>query len=184
MTSETSSGSTAPSSLQSNMLRTLFLVVGFGCLIALMSFGPRSALGFFLTPLSSANHWGRDVFAFALALQNLLWGIGQPLAGMIADRFGHRGSMRRRAHVRTRLALMAHATNAPMLDLSAGALIGFGLSGCFVHGCAGGVRKAVAAAMALARFRIWHGGGLVRPVPVFAARGRCSWTNSAGSRRS
>ena len=53
-----------------------------------MSFGPRSSLGFFLTPISAANHWGRDVFAFALALQNLLWGIGQPLAGMIADRFG------------------------------------------------------------------------------------------------
>src|ERR1700757_1473220 len=61
--------------------RTPALIVGFGCLIALMSFGPRSALGFFLTPMSSANHWGRDVFAFALALQNLLWGIGQPIAG-------------------------------------------------------------------------------------------------------
>ena len=68
--------------------RTPALIVGFGCLIALMSFGPRSSLGFFLTPLSNANHWGRDVFAFALALQNLLWGVGQPIAGMIADRFG------------------------------------------------------------------------------------------------
>jgi len=49
-------------------------------MIAIIAFGPRSTLGFFLTPLSTANHWGRDVFAFALALQNLLWGIGQPLA--------------------------------------------------------------------------------------------------------
>ena len=68
--------------------RTPLLIIGFGCLISLMSFGPRSSLGFFLTPMSVANHWGRDVFALALALQNLLWGIGQPLAGMIADRFG------------------------------------------------------------------------------------------------
>ena len=69
-------------------LRTPVVIIGFGCLIAMMSFGPRSSLGFFLTPLSNANHWGRDVFAFALALQNLLWGVGQPIAGAIADRFG------------------------------------------------------------------------------------------------
>src|ERR1700731_5028868 len=68
--------------------RTPVVIIGFGCLISLMSFGPRSSLGFFLTPMSFVNHWGRDVFAFALALQNLLWGIGQPVAGMIADRYG------------------------------------------------------------------------------------------------
>jgi hypothetical protein len=54
--------------------RTPSLVIGCGCLIAIVAFGPRSTLGFFLTPMSSAHHWGRDVFAFALALQNLLWG--------------------------------------------------------------------------------------------------------------
>lgn len=110
--------------------RTPILIIGFGCLISLMSFGPRSSLGFFLTPMSVANHWGRDVFAFALALQNLLWGIGQPIAGMIADRYGTgrvfcAGGLMFAAG----LGLMAHAENAPMLDISAGALIGFGLSG-------------------------------------------------------
>src|SRR5579863_6299402 len=110
--------------------RTPALIIGFGCLISLMSFGPRSTLGFFLTPMSSEHHWGRDVFAFALALQNLLWGIGQPLAGMIADRFGTvrvlaAGGLMFAAGY----ALMAHATSAPVLDLSAGALMGFGLSG-------------------------------------------------------
>src|SRR6516164_3959721 len=104
--------------------RTPTLVIGFGSLIALIAFGPRSTLGFFLTPLSSANHWGRDVFAFALALQNLLWGIGQQLGGIIADRFG--GALLYAAG----LVLMAHATSAPMLDFSAGVLIGFGLAGC------------------------------------------------------
>jgi len=113
-----------------NTWRTPVLIIGFGCLISLMSFGPRSSLGFFLTPMSSANHWGRDVFAFALALQNLLWGIGQPLAGIIADRYGTgrvfcAGGLLFAAG----LALMSHATSAPMLDVSAGALIGFGLSG-------------------------------------------------------
>jgi MFS family permease len=110
--------------------RTPFVVVGFGCLISLMSFGPRSSLGFFLEPMSTDNHWGRDVFAFALAIQNLLWGIGQPLAGMIADRFGATRVFCGGALMfALGLGLMAHASSAPMLDLSAGALIGFGLSG-------------------------------------------------------
>src|SRR6202161_4985309 len=111
--------------------RTPALVIGMGCLITLIAFGPRSTLGFFLTPLSSAHHWGRDVFAFALALQNLLWGIGQPLGGMIADRFGTIrvvcvGAMLYAAG----LVLMSHATSAPLLDASAGVLIGFCLAGC------------------------------------------------------
>jgi MFS family permease len=111
--------------------RTPALVIGFGSLIALIAFGPRSTLGFFLTPLSSANYWGRDVFAFALALQNLLWGVGQPLAGIIADRFGSVRVLCGGALLYALgLALMAHATSAPLLDLSAGVLIGFGLAGC------------------------------------------------------
>ncbi|MFY9838273.1 MAG: MFS transporter [Xanthobacteraceae bacterium] len=111
--------------------RTPALVIGFGSLIALIAFGPRSTLGFFLTPLSSANHWGRDVFAFALALQNLLWGVGQPLGGIIADRFGSVRVLCGGALLYALgLALMAHATSAPLLDLSAGVLIGFGLAGC------------------------------------------------------
>ena len=111
--------------------RTPALVIGFGSLIALIAFGPRSTLGFFLTPLSSANHWGRDVFAFALALQNLLWGVGQPLGGIIADRFGSVRVLCGGALLYALgLALMAHATSAPVLNLSAGVLIGFGLAGC------------------------------------------------------
>jgi MFS family permease len=111
--------------------RTPALVIGFGSLIALIAFGPRSTLGFFLTPLSNANHWGRDVFAFALALQNLLWGVGQPLGGIIADRFGSVRVLCGGAILYALgLTLMAHSTSAPMLDLSAGVLIGFGLAGC------------------------------------------------------
>ncbi len=110
--------------------RTPSLVIGSGCLIAILAFGPRSTLGFFLTPLSMANHWGRDVFAFALALQNLLWGIGQPFAGMIADRFGTNRVLCVGALLYALgLAIMAHATSGPVLDLSAGILLGFGLSG-------------------------------------------------------
>jgi MFS family permease len=110
--------------------RTPTVIIGFGCLIALTAFGPRSTLGFFLSPLSTANHWGRDVFAFALALQNLLWGVGQPFAGVIADRFGATRVLSIGALMYAAgLALMAHATSPAFLDLSAGILIGFGLAG-------------------------------------------------------
>src|SRR5262245_60655096 len=68
--------------------RTPVVIVLCGCLIAMLSFGPRSTLGLFLTPQSQANGWGRDVFGLAIAIQNILWGVGQPLAGMLADRFG------------------------------------------------------------------------------------------------
>jgi MFS family permease len=130
-TSEDRLNSTQSAAALAGNWRTPALIIGFGCLIAMMNFGPRSSLGFFLTPLSNANHWGRDVFAFALALQNLLWGIGQPLAGIIADRFGTARVICVGALMYgSGLALMAHATSVPMLDISAGVLIGFGLSGC------------------------------------------------------
>ncbi|MGH6726927.1 MAG: MFS transporter, partial [Pseudolabrys sp.] len=111
--------------------RTPLVIVVCGCLIAAISFGPRSALGFFLTPLSQAHHWGRDVFGLALAIQNLLWGIGQPFAGAIADRFGApRVLAAGAACYALGLVMMAHATTPSELTLSAGVLIGFGLSGC------------------------------------------------------
>src|SRR5262249_46491025 len=111
--------------------RSPAVVVLCGCLIAMIAFGPRSSLGFFLTPMSQEYHWGRDVFSMAVAIQNLLWGIGQPFAGAVADRFGaNRVIMVGAAFYALGLALMAHATRRGMLDLSAGVLIGLGLSGC------------------------------------------------------
>ena len=68
--------------------RTPVVIALCGCLISMMSFGPRSILGLFLTPQSQANGWDRDVFGLAIAIQNILWGLGQPFAGMLADRFG------------------------------------------------------------------------------------------------
>jgi MFS family permease len=111
--------------------RNPVVLVLCGCLIAMISFGPRSSLGFFLAPLSQTHHWGRDVFAFALAIQNLLWGIGQPVAGAIADRYGAPRVLALGAVLYgLGLALMGYATTPLTLTLSAGVLIGFGLSGC------------------------------------------------------
>ena len=68
------------------------------------------------------------MFAFALAVQNLLWGLGQPFAGTIADRFGAVRVMCVGALMyAVGLLLMRYATAPPSLDLAAGVLIGFGL---------------------------------------------------------
>src|SRR5215469_9375221 len=80
-------GDLRPASAHSGW-RTPLVIIVCGCAIALLGFGPRSTLGFFIQPKSREFTWGRDVFGLALAVQNLLWGLGQPLAGAIADRFG------------------------------------------------------------------------------------------------
>ena len=130
MTTEITNARVASNPASAGGWRTPALIIGFGCLISLIAFGPRSTLGFFLTPMSNANHWGRDVFAFALAIQNLLWGAGQPLAGVIADRFGAPRVLSAGALLyAVGLVLMTHATSGSMLDLSAGVLLGFGLAG-------------------------------------------------------
>ena len=111
--------------------RTPAVIILCGCLIALIGFGPRSAFGFFLTPMSAANGWGRDVFALAFALQNLLWGIGQPFAGAVADRFGMVRVLSVGALLYAAgLALMAYTTSPITLQVTAGVLVGFGLAGC------------------------------------------------------
>lgn len=106
------------------------LVILCGCLCAMLTFGPRASMGFFQQPIIAAHGWGRDVFAMALAIQNLLWGIGQPFMGAIADRFGTLrvlwvGALLYAAG----LYLMTMAADPLSLNLTAGVLIGFGLSG-------------------------------------------------------
>jgi len=111
--------------------RTPLVIIICGCAIALLSFGPRSSLGFFVQPMGREFAWGRDVFGLALALQNLLWGLGQPIAGAIADRFGILRVMIVGALLYAGgLFLMRYSTTPLSLDLGAGVLIGFGLSGC------------------------------------------------------
>ena len=68
--------------------RTPLVVLIVGCLIAMVGFGVRSVLGLFLEPMTIANDWSRQTFALAMAIQNLVWGIGLPFAGALADRTG------------------------------------------------------------------------------------------------
>lgn len=106
------------------------LIILCGCACAMLSFGPRSALGFFQQPIISANGWGRDVFSLALAFQNLLWGVGQPFMGAIADRYGTLKVLWVGAILYAAgLYMMTVATDPVTLTISSGVLIGFGLAG-------------------------------------------------------
>ena len=110
--------------------RTPAVILLCGCLIGTLGFGARSGLGFFLTPMSQANGWGRDVFSLALAIQMLLWGAVQPFAGAIADRYGPVRVLSVGAVLYALgLATMAYANTPALLHLTAGVIIGFGLAG-------------------------------------------------------
>lgn len=110
--------------------RTPLVILLCGSLVAVIGFGPRSALGLFLTPLSSTYGWGRDVFALAMAIQVLVWGAAQPFAGAIADKFGTVRVLSVGAVLYAAgLALMAYSATPVLLHLSAGVLAGLGIAG-------------------------------------------------------
>jgi MFS family permease len=116
---------------QATSWRTPTVVVICGCLISMIGFGPRSVFGLFLTPMSQANGWEREVFALSVAMQTLIYGAAAPFAGAIADRFGSirviiAGTLLYAAGIH----MIAHASSPTMLYASSGVLIGFGLSGC------------------------------------------------------
>ena len=110
--------------------RTPTLIVAAGCLIALVSFGLRSSFGLFTDPLSAVRGFDRETFAFAIAVQNLMWGLGQPVAGAIADRYGS-GRVLAGGGVLYVLGtvLMSESTSGATLALTGGVLLGLGLAG-------------------------------------------------------
>ena len=110
--------------------RSVPMVVAAGCLIGAISFGSRSTMGFFLTPMTTENGWSRETFALAIAIQNLMWGVAQPFAGMIADKLGTARVLSGGALVYALgLALMSQTSDAVVLQLTAGVLVGLGIAG-------------------------------------------------------
>lgn len=109
--------------------RTPLLVVLAGCLIAMIGFGIRSVFGLFMDPMLSAKGWSRETFSLALAIQNLLWGIGVPIAGILADKFGPSRVLGLGAVVyAVGVYGMAESTSSGMLHLTAGVLTGTGVA--------------------------------------------------------
>jgi MFS family permease len=110
--------------------RTPAVVIVAGCLIGIVSFGLRSSLGLFTEPLGAVQGYDRETFAFAIAVQNLMWGLGQPFAGAIADRYGAGRVLAAGGALYVLGAiLMAQATTGAQLALTGGVLLGLGLAG-------------------------------------------------------
>lgn len=126
------------------MLRSTFWIMLGGSVVLTLALGIRHSFGLFLTPMSSEFGWGRETFALAMALQNLIWGLAQPLTGAIADRLGASkvvitGSLLYACG----LLLMANSDSAVSLSFSSGLLIGLALSATSFTIILGAIGRAV-----------------------------------------
>lgn len=100
-----------------------------GCLVAIVNFGIRSTFGFFTAPVSEAHGWPREIFSFAMAMQNLLWGLATPVAGMLADRYGSARVLIAGALIYCAGVLMMAFTDTPFLfNIGGGILVGIGVA--------------------------------------------------------
>ena len=110
--------------------KILSFAIALACVLLAINFGLRSSLGLFLKPVSETFGYGREVFAFSLALQNLFWGLSQPIAGAFADKFGtSRVIVVGTLFYSLGLYITATADSFMGLHIGAGILIGMGISG-------------------------------------------------------
>jgi len=110
--------------------RTPLVILIVGCVILTLSMGVRHTAGLFLQPMTLDHGWSRETFSFAFALQNLVWGLGSPFAGALADRYGAGRTLLVAATLYVLGLILMSVSPTPLtLDLSAGLLIGLGLSG-------------------------------------------------------
>lgn len=125
---------------------SLTTVLVCGGLLVTLSMGIRHGFGLFNLPITQAHGWNRETFAFALALQNLMWGASQPIAGALADKFGPvRIMLVGVALYVAGLIVMAMATSGTAFASGAGVMIGIAQSGTtysVVYGVIGRVASA------------------------------------------
>jgi len=108
---------------------TFFWLMLGGSVVLALSLGIRHGFGLFLAPMSSELGWGRETFALAIALQNLLWGLAQPFTGALADRVGAAKVVAVGGTLYALGLLLMGMSDSPLsLSLSTGVLIGLSLS--------------------------------------------------------
>ena len=117
------------SSKAQRVINPMTIVIA-GCLISLIGYGVRGDFGLFLQPIQETRGWSRETFALALAVQNLLWGLGQPFAGAIADRYGSARVLIAGAVLYALGVACSSLVTSPLgFNLVMGVAVGFGLSG-------------------------------------------------------
>ncbi|MCM2449744.1 MFS transporter [Agrobacterium vitis] len=110
--------------------RASAVIISVGCLILFISFGVRSTFGVLMEPMSRSLAWPQETMSLVLALQNIVWGIGQPVFGLIADRIGYRKALFVGSALYAIGMLLAAWSMTPMTqNLTTGVLVGAGISG-------------------------------------------------------
>ena len=105
------------------------LVILAGCTVALMTFGPRSAFGLFQLDMLAERGWDRSTFGLAVAIQNLMWGAGQPVFGAIADRYGTWRVLALSGALYAAGLYLTAVADAPVwLHVGGGVLVGLGIA--------------------------------------------------------
>jgi MFS family permease len=100
-----------------------------GCIVAIINFGIRSTFGQFTLPIGLEHSWPRETYSLAIALQNLLWGIGTPMAGAMADRYGSARVLMVGAVLYAIGILTMNFAGAPwVLHLGGGVIVGLGIA--------------------------------------------------------
>ncbi|MCE7536008.1 MFS transporter [Aliivibrio fischeri] len=135
-------------------------LVWLGIGILIISLGIRQSFGIFMMPISEHFQTGREFFSFAIALQNLLFGIFQPFIGMASDKWGSKRIIIIGAIAYALgLALTSITTESSMLYVSLGALVGLGLSATSYVIILGAVAKVVPAEHAAKAFGLTTAAG-------------------------
>jgi len=106
------------------------IIIAAGAAVLSLSFGIRSIFGVMLDPISDTYGWSREVFSLSMALQNIVWGLGQPIFGWIADRFGDRRALWLGFWLYLAGMLLGVYGHTPwMMHAGPGVLVGLGVSG-------------------------------------------------------
>ena len=125
MTNDSSAMTPPPSRWRPPVL----LIITCGCIIALVSFGVRSAMGFFQIPMLNDTGWSFTTFGLAMAIQNLAWGAGQPIFGAFADKYGAFRTLAAGGLIYALGLYLMGTADAPFwLHLGGGVLVGLGVS--------------------------------------------------------
>ena len=100
-----------------------------GCVILMLGFSIRASFGVFQIPIASEFGWARSEFSLAIAIQNLAWGIGQPIFGALAERFGDRRAIVAGALTYAAGLVLSSFAVTPGAHQLLEILVGFGIAG-------------------------------------------------------